>query len=196
MRRIFRGQLPGRKARLEAAQAVVDCIKKRLAATNTSSAEGEDCRGNWLLYSFQRPLEDLIAKASQNALAYLVVNLVVIGGGFATSGVSLAAQGGEGFDPSWLVFGIGLFVALAGGLSQQFRFGFRSSERRTLVLAFFNEGWHFALSTGAYAVDKDSAWKLFGERIDKLNERAAAVESIESELPKKPSSGKATADAD
>jgi hypothetical protein len=122
MGRRFRVQLPGRKARLEAGQAVVDCIKKRLAATSTSGADGEDCRGNWLLYSFQIPLEDLIAKASQNAFAYLVV----IGGGFATSGVSLAAQGGEGCDPSWLVFGIGLFVALAGGLSQQFRFGFRS----------------------------------------------------------------------
>jgi hypothetical protein len=180
----------GRRAKLEAAQAVVDCIEKRLAAGVTRPDE-KDCRRNWLLYSFQRPLEDLILKAGQNALAYLILNLVVIGGGFATSGVSLAAQSGDSFDPSWLVFGIGLFVALAGGLSQQFRFGFRSSERRTLVLAFFNEGWHFALSTGAYVLEKDSAWALFGQRIDKLNERAAAVESIESELPKKPSSGQA-----
>jgi hypothetical protein len=93
-------------------------------------------RWAWATHNYERSLKDLVEKAEHNAAAYLVVNILVIGGGFAISGLAVASKGSNGSGASWFVFGIGLVVAVAGGLSQQFRFGFRSSERRTLVLAF------------------------------------------------------------
>lgn len=172
-------------AKHEGVEAAVTRIEARLAESNGET----DTQRDWLAHNFRRQAHDLVDKAHGNSRAYVVVNLVVIGGGFATSGIALAARG-TSFNTSWIVFGVGLLVALAGGLSQQFRFGFRSSERRTLVLAFLHEGWHFAMATGAYAGQHEKAWHLFVERIDALNNRAAAVASIESELPKQPRSGR------
>ena len=171
-------------------QAKQQEVETLMGLINTRAAPGSDAasRKAWLVHNFQQPLEDVLGKAGRNARWYLVVNLVVIGGGFATSGIAVGSKG-SGLA-GWVVFTIGLAVALAGGLSQQFRFGFRSSESRTLVFALFNEGWHFAMSTGTYAGKADEAWAHFTKRIDALNERVSAVESLDSELPKKPESAK------
>jgi hypothetical protein len=168
-------------AKQQARQAEVNTLMGLVNSRVDGSDGDAEARKAWLVHNFQQPLEDVLGKAGQNGRRYVLVNVVVIGGGFATSGVAVASRGA-----GWVVFGIGLAVALAGGLSQQLRFGFRSSESRTLVFAFFNEGWHFVMSTGAYVEKPDDAWARFSERVDALNERAAAVESIESELPNKP----------
>jgi hypothetical protein len=52
-------------------------------------------REQWVQYNFARPLLDLFEKAKQNARIYLIVNLLIIGGGFATSGIAIASKGSK-----------------------------------------------------------------------------------------------------
>ena len=96
----------------------------------------------WVASRFRYPLRSLLIKANGSSVAYVVLTLVVVAGGFATSGIAAAAGAGKGTSTTtaWVVFGIRLLVALAGAISQQFRFGTRSSERRTLAVALREEG--------------------------------------------------------
>ncbi len=146
---------------------------------------------DWVASRFTFPLRSLLLQANRNASGFVVVNALIVGGGFATSGIAAAAgSGGRGSATGWVIFVIGLVVALAGAISQQLRFGFRSSERRTLAVALRQEGWAFANSLGDYAGDTVAAFALFDQRVAEIHRRAAQVGSLEtdstSQAPKSP----------
>ena len=76
---------------------------------------------DWVAARFTYPLRTLLLQASRNTRGHVLLNLVVIGGGFATSGIAVAAGAGhKGTTTSWIVFSVGLVVALAGGISRSF----------------------------------------------------------------------------
>jgi hypothetical protein len=141
---------------------------------------GDDVRHHaWVASRFRYPLRSLLIVSNRDAASYVAITLLIVGGGFATSGIAVAAGAGKGSAGSWIVFAIGLLVALAGAISQQLRFGFRSSERRTLAVTLREEGWHFANLTGDYAPAGRVAFVLFESRLDELHRRIAQVDVLE-----------------
>lgn len=136
--------------------------------------------GDWVDGQFRYPLRNWLRQASQNTRGHVLLNLVVIGGGFATSGIAVAeGTGHKGSNISWIVFSIGLVVALAGGISQIFRPGFRATQRITLAMELRDEGWYFVNLTRDYKKDTKSAFELFSQRVSDIHRRAAQVAALE-----------------
>ncbi|MCW3025577.1 MAG: hypothetical protein JWM29_1009, partial [Solirubrobacterales bacterium] len=69
-----------------------------------------------------------------------------------------------------------------------FRFGFRSSERRTLAVGLREEGWHFVYATGDYEPDAGTSVAQFQKRVDEIHRRTAQVGALESEPAQKQAS--------
>jgi hypothetical protein len=152
-----------------------------LARLNAEDTPAKDAHGPWVASRVVYPLRSLLIKSGYNSLAYLVASLIALGGGFATSGIAVAAGASKGTASAWVIFGIGLLVALAGGLSQRFRFGFRSSERLTLASALREESWHFVYRTGGYSDPIASAFQAFQAKVDELHRRIDQVTTLESQ---------------
>lgn len=136
---------------------------------------------DWVASCLTYPLRSLLIDANRSARGFLLVNLVVVGGGFAASGVAVAAEPSRDSAASWAIFAVGLAVALAGGIAHMFRFGFRSSERKALAVALRQEGWHFANAFGEYAGDTMQAFQLLQERVAAIEVKIAQVASVEAE---------------
>jgi hypothetical protein len=155
-----------------------------LARLNGDDAPMSDAHKAWVASRVEYPLRSLLIKSGYSSLAYLAVSLIALGGGFATSGIAVAAGAAKGSSTAWVIFGIGLVVALAGGLSQRFRFGFRAGERLTLASALREESWHFVYSTGAYAGPVASAFQAFQSKVDEIHRRIDQVATLEPEAGK------------
>jgi Protein of unknown function (DUF4231) len=146
---------------------------------------------DWVNGSFTRPLRALLLQASRNERSHAILNLAVIVGGFATSGIAVAAGSGHrGSNTAWIVFSFGLVVALAGGISQLFRPGYRATQRVTLATELRDEGWAFANASKDYK-GKDNlkgsknegnlekSFGLFDERVSAINRRSAEIRGFE-----------------
>jgi hypothetical protein len=138
---------------------------------------------DWVTSRFAYPLRALLVKAGSNTRGYLFLNLIVIGGGFATSGIAVAAgTGHKSSTAAWIVFGVGLAVALAGGVSQILRPGFRATQRITLAMELREEGWAFAMCTKDYPeAEPQVAFERFEQRVSNIHRRAAQVIGLEPE---------------
>jgi Protein of unknown function (DUF4231) len=161
---------------LEEIEQLSELIVRRLGEWQPKDAEKHQA---WVASRFRYPLRSLLIKANGNAALYVATTLVVVAGGFATSGIAAAAGAAKGSSSAWVVFGIGLLVALAGAISQQFRFGFRSSQRLTLAVSLREEGWHFVYLTGDYSLPTQDAFPLFQTRVDDIHRRMAQVGELE-----------------
>ncbi len=135
---------------------------------------------DWLASRFTYPLRSLLIQASRGGRFYALLNLGVVGGGFATSGIAVATGSGtRGSSASWVVFGLGLTVALAGGVTQLFRPGHRATERATLAAQLREEGWAFANATGPYAAADHASFELLDRRVSDIHRRAAHIAALE-----------------
>lgn len=137
---------------------------------------------DWVNGSFTRPLRALLLQASRNERSHAILNLAVIVGGFATSGIAVAAGSGHrGSNTAWIVFSFGLVVALAGGISQLFRPGYRATQRVTLATELRDEGWAFANASKDYKNkgNIEKAFYLFDERVSAINRRSAEIRGFE-----------------
>jgi hypothetical protein len=142
----------------------------------------------WVAAEFRYPLRSLLIKAGRNSMAFATLSLVVVVGGFATSGLAVAGGAEKGSAVAWGIFLIGLIVALAGGISQIFRFGIRSNARRTLALNLREEGWSFVYRDGDYA-DGGEPSRKFRARVTDIQRRVADVARIDSDTQAGSSSG-------
>jgi hypothetical protein len=112
---------------------------------------------------------------------HFVVNMAVIAGGFATSGIAVASgkastsPGNSGDNKVlWVVFAIGLLVAIAGGVSQIFRPGQRSTGRALLAAELLDEGWALHSRHGVYEPSMEAAdlFAQFDQRVGSIRTRA------------------------
>jgi hypothetical protein len=149
---------------------------------NKLQPDAESRHKAWVAAEFQYPLRSLLIKAASNSTVFAFVSLVIIGGGFVTSGIAVAAGASKGSPAAWVVFATGLIVAMAGGIAQLFRLGTRSNERRALAVTLREEGWNFAYAEGEYTDPVDALQKFRG-RVNEIQRRIADVASIESEAP-------------
>ncbi|MCW2981104.1 MAG: hypothetical protein JWO14_2831 [Solirubrobacterales bacterium] len=131
----------------------------------------------WVASQFRYPLRSWLIKANWNSFTFLGLSLLVIGGGFATSGITAAAGASKGSAAAWIIFAIGLIVAVVGGISQQFRFGVRANQRRALAVSLRAQGWRYVFKAGDYAGDGASA--AFRAKVEELQNNAAQVGVIE-----------------
>lgn len=115
--------------------------------------------------------------------------MAVIAGGFATSGIAVATgksattagkTGGHN-TLTWVVFAIGLLVALAGGVSQIFRPGQRSTGRSLLAAELLDEGWALHNRHGVYKEDMqpDELFAIFDGRVGAIRSRAFQLASLD-----------------
>jgi hypothetical protein len=150
--------------------------------------DAKERHGAWVAAEFRYPLRSLLIKAAANSALFTAVSLVVVAGGFATSGITAAVGSSKSSVATWVVFAIGLLVALAGALAQLFRFGVKANERRTLAVTLREEGWNFVYEVGDFA-DDASALGKFRTRVDEIQRRIADVASIEADSTRRGNSG-------
>lgn len=138
-----------------------------------------DVYAPWVASRFTYPLRALLFQANRSSRAAVALNLAVVAGGFATSGIAVAAGGGQRLGSSWIVFSLGLVVAAAGGLAQLFRPAYRSTERTTLAVELREEAWAFATQTGSYALPAREAFERLETRVSAIHRRAAKISALE-----------------
>jgi Protein of unknown function (DUF4231) len=147
----------------------------------TGAQSGAALYKDWLASEFTYPLRALLWGSARDRRAHMLLNLVVVGGGFATSGIAVAAGSGHrDSTASWIVFGIGLLLAVVGGANQLFRPGYRATERTTIAVELREEGWAFAMATGDYS-DDATALGVFQQRVTALQRRIAKIAPLEPE---------------
>jgi Protein of unknown function (DUF4231) len=149
------------------------------ARLDEMDSSASDRHREWVASRFRYPLRALLIVANRDATNHMAFTLVVVAGGFATSGIAVAAGAEKGSTGSWVVFGIGLVVALAAATSQQLRFGLRSNERRSLAVALREEGWHFVNHSGDYGIADLPAFLLFEARTDDIHRRIGKVDVLD-----------------
>jgi hypothetical protein len=181
----LRGWFPGGRFKravpaLELAEARHLAKEARRVLKDTSATRIEADGRDWVTYRFEGLLLRLLFQSYKNARDHLVINATVIAGGFATSGLAVTAtksgsHGGSSTTVAWVVFAIGLAVALAGGISQLYRPGHRATGYSALVARLRDEAW--ALGDGHGDYTKDDPKELFAVFDARLNEiRADAAE--------------------
>lgn len=169
----------------------------RDASAESEASQHQDVLDDWVTARFTNPLSALLRQSNRNVRGNVLLNLVVVGGGFATSGIAVLATGtsnSDGSSPSaavqqqfgsswmpWVVFVIGLLVALAGGISQLFRPGYRGTQRLILAMQMREEGWAFAMRTGDYPIDDSEAFERFNTRVCSIHRRATEIVGLEPE---------------
>jgi hypothetical protein len=137
---------------------------------------------DWVAARFTYPLRTLLLQASRNTRGHVLLNLVVIGGGFAISGIAVAAGAvHKGTTTSWIVFSVGLVVALAGGASQVLRPGYRATQRATLAMELREEGWAFVNMAKDYDGGFRDGVDRFDQRISAIHRRAAQIVGLEAD---------------
>jgi hypothetical protein len=155
-----------------------------LAQMDEEEPDGGAKNEAWVASQFHYPLRSWLIKAKWNSVTFVGLSLVIVGGGFATSGITAAAGASKGSAAAWIIFAIGLLVALVGGVSQQFRFGVRADERRALANSLRAEGWSYVYKIGEYANSGASA--AFRAKVEELQTHAAQVAIIEGNPTKAP----------
>jgi Protein of unknown function (DUF4231) len=161
-----------------------ELIRTRLDEIEDGAAERHR---EWVASRFRYPLRALLIIANRDGTSYIGFTLVVVAGGFATSGIAVATGAGKGSTASWVVFAIGLLVALAAAISQQLRFGVRSNERRGLAVAMREDGWHFVNQTGDYAgLEPRVAFVRFESQLDDIHRRNSQVDLWDATPPPGP----------
>ena len=158
---------------------------QNLPARDSNETQGmkQQRLSDWVLENFTRSLRTLLLQSSRNGRGNIILSIVIIAGGFATSGIAVAAgTGHKGTSTSWIVFSVGLAVALAGGISQLFRPGYRATQRLTLARDLKEQGWAFVnANTADYKGDLQSAFDLFDQRVTAINRRSVELIGLEPE---------------
>lgn len=157
-----------------------------------TSPEDHERLEDWLRSRFTFPMRSMMIEAKRGGVGYAALNLVVIGGGFATSGVAVAGNSGsKGQVLGWVVFALGLVVALAGGVNQLYRPGHRATERGVIVGQLREAGWAFANSLAPYDGEEQAAFEILDSRICDIHGRATALAAVEEQpLPTKRAAGR------
>jgi hypothetical protein len=139
----------------------------------------------WVASRVTFPLRSLLLQASRNTRGAILLNLLVVAGGFATSGIAVASKAGGKSSSltSWVVFTIGLMIAMGGAITQFFRPAFRATERTSLAVELREEGWAFATASGAYTGGVSEALTAFQAKVSDVHRRAARVAALDSTTP-------------
>jgi hypothetical protein len=153
-------------------------------AASLAKPDQREATQEWIRADFTFPVRSLLWATARSRRSYVAITLGTVAGGFATSGIAVAAGSGtRGSAVSWIVFGIGLIVALAGGLSQIFRPSQRAFDRQAVLVKMREEGWSFAMATGDYAASDQQVLFVFQARVFALQRRIAQIGQLEVKPP-------------
>jgi hypothetical protein len=112
--------------------------------------------------------------------------VVAIGAGFATSGV--AAASGNTSSAKWIVFTLGLLVAIVNSVQQNWKPSQRSASEYQAAAALKTEGWNFVYKRGAYAAlsDDGSTWGVFVDAVNGILRAADTLDEVSTTDPPPP----------
>jgi Protein of unknown function (DUF4231) len=137
---------------------------------NSASSADKD----FLEFRFRRRAANYLRLGRYNSVSNTFITLLIVAGGFATSGIAVAAGGGRGSKTGWIVFAIGIVVAVAGAIARLFNPETRALELKSIVAKMIAEAWDFIENAGVYAsaTSQTDSFPLFRETIESLNRQA------------------------
>jgi len=137
--------------------------------TKDSEADKE-----FLEFRFRRRCASYLRLCRYNSVSNTLITLVIVAGGFATSGIAVATGGGRGSKAGWLVFAIGIVVAVAGALAKLFNPETRALQLKAIVARMIAEAWDFVEYRGAYVpvASQPRRFAHFRDTIESLNREA------------------------
>lgn len=134
----------------------------------------------WVASRVTYPLRSMLLQASRNTRGAVLLNLIIVAGGFATSGIAVATKSsGKSSTVPWVIFAVGLIVALGGAITQFFRPAFRATERTALAVELREEGWAFATSSAGYGGAVEQVFPTFEAKVSDIHRRAAKVSALD-----------------
>jgi hypothetical protein len=135
---------------------------------------------------FRRPLAVYAQRAPRYRFGFTALTVVAIGAGFATSGVAVAS--GNTSSAKWIVFTLGLLVAIVNSVQQNWKPSQRSASEYQAAAALKTEGWNFVYKRGAYAAlsDDSSTWGVFVDAVNGILRAAATLDEVSTTDPPPP----------
>ena len=154
-------------------------------SSTTRPIPSQEALQDWVHFQYTGLLKHLTRQTDRYTSGHLATGLIVIAGGFATSGIAVAAGSGRGSSPAWLIFGIGLAVAVAGGMGQIFRLAQRSVGFGELADLLRAEGWALVNSQDAYTAadvsktEGSTVFDVFAANVSNIRRQATQLAAIE-----------------
>jgi hypothetical protein len=124
-----------------------------------------------------------LQRAPRYQFRFTVLTVVAIGAGFATSGV--AAASGNTSWAKWVVFTLGLLVAVVNSVQQNWKPSQRSASEFKAAAALKNEGWNFVYKRAAYAAvtDDGATWGVFVDAVNGILQAAESLDEVSTPDP-------------
>ena len=191
-----------RRRRTEADCLLDQVVKKAEKRTGQSAAGAEPTPSTelrcFLEHRFKEPLLKYGFRGPAYGRAFTYLSVSVVAAGFASSAIS-ADQDTAG-KLRWLLFGLGVLVALFTAINQLWKPGMRSVGSYRAGNALRREGWDFVLDSGRYRAVKDKpneAFDLFVDQIREIQSQVDAIDEIQAEISSSSSNpdGQATGDS-
>ncbi|NUO83474.1 DUF4231 domain-containing protein [candidate division KSB1 bacterium] len=134
-------------------------------------------QGRWL-----DQMKWMSGRAKHTKSWYFRLRLTAIIGGLlipALVSVNNFKVGATEFEVKWVVFALGLIVAICGAVEEFFRFGERWRHYRQHLEALKTEGWQFVQLIGNYSSEQypthAAAYTKFATRIEEILQREVGV---------------------
>lgn len=136
----------------------------------------------WVQHRYTALLKRMVRNSDESRAWHLMTSMIIIAGGFATSGIAVAVGSKKGTGTAWVVFGIGVIVALAGGIAQIFRLAQRASGWAELAESLRAEGWALVNGHDPYStatLKGQSEFEVFDRNISEIHHRADTLGRLE-----------------
>ena len=158
-----------------------------LAALSPKGSQGAPANhlavDRWVQYRYTEVLKDLIKHTGGYKKWNVLTGVIIIVGGFATSGVAVAAGNDAPRSIPWVVFGFGLLVAFSGALAQILKLGPQTVLYIHLTRELRDEGWALVHGHGPYTGGPAEKFTEFDRRVTEIDARAESLGAPETPTP-------------
>jgi uncharacterized protein DUF4231 len=153
---------------------------ERLGELLASKVAPRADRQAFVLYSFVEPLRRYEREVQLNDRLHLVLSMLSIFGGLASSAVVAFVDNSVS---TALIAVLGLVVGVSAGLNQLLRPSRRSLGFARASFTLRREAWYFVLGEGAYRGELNAAYARLVGRVSEETEMAEAVARAQDEAP-------------
>lgn len=168
----------GRDRREEAA-----CLRLRIEEKASSVIRDANWLDCFLTYRFEIPLRRHGWRGPWYGRAFTYLSVAAIAAGVASSAIS--SQGSDG-SLRWVVFSLGLVVAIATAMNQLWKPAQRSVGAYRAGNALRREGWDYVNDRGRYRKvqgDRKSAFDTLIDQIRDIQAQVDSIDEVQAEIP-------------
>jgi hypothetical protein len=139
-----------------------------------TKAGSDPAARSFIEHRFSEPLRDYRRRSVWQSWIYVVLNLLIAGGGFATS--AIVAAGGDTQAWKVIIGAIGFMVGVLSVANQIGQPGRRNSAYAQAWYDLRTEGWKYVHGIGAYkTADDGEAWETFTSRVLEIPREAQRI---------------------